>query len=188
MEWLPDSGCMEHVTPVKSDLHNYRRFDPPGKAEITDGKFITIKGQGTVVGNLLLPDNTKFSRDIRRVLYVPEVSKWLFSLIAAGQMDNKSKTMRWGTIISQNGILFIIGKPHGNKLHYFDMELTQSVLEVLNMVITTVSCDYTLWHKRMGHAHQCMIKNLAENTEGGPDNVTAAPSKICKGCEKGKSK
>ena len=46
----------------------------------------------------------------------------------------------------------------------------------------------TLCHRRMRHAHQQVIKNLADNTKGGPDMVTEAPSKICKGCEKGKSK
>ena len=82
VEWLLDSGCTEHVTPVKSDLQNYREFNPLGVAEIADGKFITIKGQGSVIGHSLLPDNTKLSMDIRKVLYIPKVTKWLFSLIA----------------------------------------------------------------------------------------------------------
>ena len=74
---------MEHVTPVKSDLQNYRELNPPGVTEIANGKFINIKGQGSVIGHLLLSDNTKFSMDIRKVLYIPKASKWLFSLIAA---------------------------------------------------------------------------------------------------------
>ena len=154
-EWLLDSGCTKHVTPGWSCLHNYKESNPPGKAEITDRKFITIKGQGTVIGYSLLPDNTKFSMDIRRVLYVPEVSKQLFLLIATGQMDNKSETMRWGTIVSQNGTPFIIGEPHGNKFHYFNLELVRSINEIPNAVITTLSCDYTLWHRRMGHTPAC---------------------------------
>ena len=78
VEWLLDSGCTEHVTPVQSDLHNYKEYDPLGKVEITDGKFITIKGQGNMIGHSILPDKTKFSLEIRRVLYVPDVSKQLF--------------------------------------------------------------------------------------------------------------
>ena len=49
VEWLLDSGCTEHITPVRSNLHNYKEYDPPGKAEITGGKFITIKGQGNII-------------------------------------------------------------------------------------------------------------------------------------------
>ena len=100
VEWLLDSGCMEHLTPVHSDLHNYKEYRTPGKAEIADGKFVTIKGQGNVIGHSLLPDKTKLSIEIRRVLYIPEASKWLFSLIAARCLDNKSETTRWGTIVS----------------------------------------------------------------------------------------
>ena len=82
--------------------------------------------------------------EIRRVLYIPDVSKWLCLLIAARHLDNKSKTMRWGTIVSQNGIPFIIREPHKNKLQYFDFELARSLDEIPNAVITTISCDYTL--------------------------------------------
>ena len=40
----------------------------------------------------------------------------------------------------------------------------------------------------MGHAHQCMIKHLNNNTEGDPNQTTIAPMGACEGCEKGKSK
>ena len=40
----------------------------------------------------------------------------------------------------------------------------------------------------MGHTHQCMIKHLAKNTEGGPNQTTKAPPETCEGWEKGKSK
>ena len=169
VEWLLDSGCTEHVTPVQSELHNYSEYNPPGKAEITDGKFITIKGQGNIIGHSLLPDNMKLSMEIRRVLYIPDVSKRLFSLITTGRLDHKSETMRWGTIVFQNDIPFIIREPCENKLHYFNFELVRSTDEIPNMVITTISCDYTLWHRRLGHANQHVIHNLADNTEGSPE-------------------
>ena len=114
----------------------------------------------------------------------PKASKQLFSLIATTQMDNKCETT-WGTTISQNRIPFIVRKPHGNKLHYFDLQLAKSTHDVMNVVISTLSCDYTLWHRRMGHANQHMIKNLTDHTEGCPDNITGTPSKTCESCEKG---
>ena len=43
-----------------------------------------------------------------------------------------------------------------------------------------------LWHRRMGHAHQCIIKHLRKNTDGGPHQTTKAPTSTCEGCEKGK--
>ena len=47
---------------------------------------------------------------------------------------------------------------------------------------------WTLWHRRLRHAHQCVIKHLRKKTEGGPHQTTNAPTGACEGCEKGKSK
>ena len=126
--------------------------------------------------------------EIRKVLHIPDASKQLFSLIMAGWMNNKSETTRWGIIVSQNGTPFIIRELHGNKLHYFNFELAGSIYEIPNAVITTISCDYTLWHRRMGHTHQCVICNLRNNMEGAPETITSATTCVCEGCERGKSK
>ena len=48
--------------------------------------------------------------------------------------------------------------------------------------------DYTLWHRKMGHTYQHVIKHLGENTEGSPHQTTEALNSACEGCEKGKSK
>ena len=36
--------------------------------------------------------------------------------------------------------------------------------------------------------HQCVIKHLEKNMEGGPHQTTEAPHRACEGCKKGKSK
>ena len=48
--------------------------------------------------------------------------------------------------------------------------------------------DYTLWHRRMEHAHQCVIKHLSKHTEGSPNQIAIAPTGACEGCKKGKFK
>ena len=40
----------------------------------------------------------------------------------------------------------------------------------------------------MRHAHQCIIKHLGENKDGGSYQTTEAPIGACEGCRKGKSK
>ena len=67
------------------------------------------------------------------------------------------------------------------------MVLTKNQEEVLRANIATLS-DYTLWHRRMGHTHQHVIKHLGKNTEGGPHQTTKVPHGACEGCKKGKSK
>ena len=67
------------------------------------------------------------------------------------------------------------------------MVLAKNLSKIPRAVIAMLS-DYTLWHQRMGHAHQCMIKHLGRNTTGGPHHTTEAPNGVCEGCKKGKSK
>ena len=96
-----------------------------------------------------------------------------------------SETTGTGTTVSKNGTPYIIGCPTRGKLHVFQMDLVQK--KIPGAIIATLS-DYTLWHRRMGHAHQHVIKHLNKNTEGGPNQTTNPPSGICEGCEMGKSK
>ena len=186
VEWFLDSGCTDHITPRKSDFIQYRELGQLHKAEITDGKYLRIEGYGTIIRHSKMPNGNE-SLKIQIVLYVPEVNKWLFSLIAARQHGSMSQTTKEGTTVSQNGTLFIIGTPKLGKLHSFDMVLAKNPDEVPRVIIATLS-DYTLWHRRMGHAHQCVIKHLRKNMEGGPHQTTKAPHRACEGCEKGKSK
>ena len=157
VEWFLDSGCTDHITPRKSDFIQYRELGQQHKAEIADRKYLTIEGLGMVVGYRILP-HKKESLQIRNVLYVPQANKQLFSLIATGQHGSISQTTKEGTTISQNGTPFIIGTPKSGKLHSFDMVLTKKLSEVPRAIIATLS-DYTLWHQRMGHAHQRVIKH-----------------------------
>ena len=104
-------------------------------------------------------DGTHTSMQIGQALYVPEANKWLYSLIATGQCNCMSTTMKQGTIVTQNGTLFIIGTPKSGRLHTFDMVLIKNQNEVPQAIIAMLS-DYTLWHRKMGDAHQHIIKYL----------------------------
>ena len=186
VEWFLDSGCTDHITPRKSDFVQYRELGQQHKAEITDGKYHTIEGFGTVIGCSIMPHG-KESLQIRNILYMPEANKHLFSLIATGQRGNVSQTTIEGTTVSQNGTPSIISTPKLGKLHSFDMVLAKNWSKVPRAIIAMLS-DYTLWHREMGHAHQHVIKHLGNNTEGGHHETTDAPHGACEGCEKGKCK
>ena len=98
-----------------------------------------------------------------------------------------SQTTKKGTTVSKNGKPYIVGLPKSGRLHSFDMALIKNKNEIPRAIIATIS-DYTLWHRRMQHAHQHVIKHLSKNTEGGPHQTTDTPPGACEGCEKGKSK
>ena len=145
VEWFLDSGCTDHITPRKSDFVQYRELGQSHKAEIADGKYLTIEGYGTVIGHRKMPHKNE-SLQIRNVLYVPDVNKQLFFLITTGQHGSMSQTTKEGTMVSQNGTPFIIGTPKSGKLHSFDMILAKNPSEIPRAIIATLS-DYTLWHR-----------------------------------------
>ena len=145
VEWFLDSGCTDHITPRKSDFIQYRELGQQHNTEITDGKYLTIEGFGTVIGYSIMPHKRE-SMQIRNVLYVPEANKRLFSLIAVGQHGSISQTTNQGTPVSQNGTPFIIGTSKSWKLHSFDMVLAKNPSTVPRAIIATLS-DYTLWHE-----------------------------------------
>ena len=186
VEWCLDSGCTDHITPNKSDFIQYWELGQASKAEIADGKYLKIEGYGTVIGYSIMP-NKMVSLQIQNVLYVPEANKWLFLLIAARQHESMSQTMSKGTTISLNGKPYIVRLPKSGRLHSFNMELIKNKNEIPRAIIATIS-DYTLWHRRMGHAHEHVIKHLRKHTEGGAHQITNAPQGACEGCKKGKSK
>ena len=74
VEWFLDSGCTDHITPRKSDFVQYRELGQLHKAEIVDGKYLTIEGYGTVIGHSKMPHGHE-SLQIQNVLYIPEVNK-----------------------------------------------------------------------------------------------------------------
>ena len=186
VEFFLDSGCTDHITPRKSDFIQYRELGQASKAEIADGKHLTIEGYGTIIGHSIML-NQSASLQIQNVLYIPEANKWHFLLIAARQCGSLSQTTNKGTAVSKNGTPYIVSLPKSQKLHSFDMVLVKNKTEIPLAIIGILS-DYTLWHRRMGHIHQCMIKHLRKNTEGGPHQTNKAPHGACEGCEKGKSK
>ena len=125
VEWFVDSGCTDHITPRKSDFIQYRELGQLHKAEIADGKYLKIEGFGTIIRHSKMPNSNK-SLQIRNMLYVPEVNKGLFSLIATRQHGSMSQTTKEGTMVSQNGTPFIIGTPKSGKLHSFDIILAKT--------------------------------------------------------------
>ena len=96
------------------------------------------------------------------MLYVPQANKWLFSLIVTGQQGSMSQTTNKGTTVSKNGTPYIVGLPKTGKFHSFNMVLIKNKNEIPQAIIATLS-DYTLWHRRMEHAHRHVIKHLGKS-------------------------
>ena len=53
-------------------------------------------------------------------------------------------------------------------------------------MIITISSDYTIWHRRLGHANHRVIPQLHKHVSGVPDNLILHLITTRDGCEKGK--
>lgn len=76
-EWLLDSGASHHMTARHDIFTTYEKFDIPTKIELGNDSAIYAEGKGTIRMNLFNQATTGILTD---VLYVPEVSKNLFSV------------------------------------------------------------------------------------------------------------
>jgi hypothetical protein len=69
--WLIDSGCSQHMTPVRDDLIQYEACD--ALVSMANGAVVHVKHCGSVkicLNDINDPSNTKFVQ-IEKVLYVP---------------------------------------------------------------------------------------------------------------------
>ena len=56
VEWFLDSGCIDHITPRKSNFIQYRELGQAYNTEIANGKYLKIEGYGTVIGHRIMLD------------------------------------------------------------------------------------------------------------------------------------
>ena len=59
---------------------------------------------------------------------------------------------------------------------------------MLSLVSAINISQSNLWHQRLAHVNYEIIRALPTETTSGPDQKLQLPSKVCDGCEKGKSK
>ena len=137
----------------------------------TDGKHIDIK--------------------LDNVLYVPNASGRFYSTGAATQKGCEAhETRLTNKIYSSDGTLLIEGtRKQATGLCYFNAQILQGDKSNVPVKLSAINISQSdLWHQRLAHANYEVIRALLTQTIGGPDQKLQLPSKVCDGCEKGKSK
>ena len=123
-----------------------------------------------VIGQSIMP-NSNEKLNIQCMLFVPRASKWIYLLKAAGQCKCQSKTMKEGTIMTQNGTPIIIGKLKSNHLHYFELALSKQLGKVPWVIITMLSDYMYLMAQKDGtHSSTCDKTSQWEHRRWPPPN------------------
>ena len=186
-----DSGCNRHVTSHLKDYVSYQQFSKPGSAEIANKEELLILGMGKVIIKHIHTDGKHINIRLDNVLYVPNASGHFYSTGAATQKGCEARETRLtNKIYSSDGTLLIEGTcKQATGLCYFNAQILQGDETNVPVKLSAINISQSdLWHQRLAHANYEVIRALPTETTGGPDQKLQLPSKVCDGCEKGKSK
>ena len=134
-----DSGASSHMT---KDIGHFKTFSADrGTIEIANGEFIHYTGKGTVMVNCELPDGSLSLLHLNNVLFVPMLSKSLFSWPVARNLGFCLEGNKLGTFLKRkDGSLVLFAEAVGK------MEF---VKERIESAFSVKSFEH--WHAAFGH-------------------------------------
>lgn len=92
--WAVDSGATPHIRNDKAKFANLiERHE--GGVSVADDNMAAFKGVGTIVEEVILTDKNTSHTEIRNALYVPDMSKNLFSV----PQIIKHGTFKWSLMV-----------------------------------------------------------------------------------------
>ena len=143
------------MSPVKSELKNYKKFDTPMNVNLADESVVLSYGSGDVDMQLFDEYSDPVSVVIKDVLFVPKLQKKLLSITS---MTKKDAAIQFGgkfCTLFMNEKKYLLGHQHGKlwKLNCPDVSCFN--------VSSNVS-SLELWHLRLGHLNCKDVKLLFE--------------------------
>lgn len=171
-DFVVDSGSSSHMV---NDIKLFKEIQQTTSEIAVAKKSESMNAQG--IGEVKTEDCT-----LKKVLYVPELSKNLLSVNSITQNGGEVKFTKNAVKVYKDNIKVLEGNKEDNGLYV--IKLKQENLE--HAMVTTMSAN--VWHRRMGHLGRENLKKLENLVDGMVLNKEDLKQQngLCEICLKGK--
>ena len=182
--WYTDSGASDHFSPHKELFESFHELEKSTIIETAEGNAVgTATGKITIT--VLGENDDEIELQLNNVIYAPNMSSNLFSLMAAYDLGYETRiTPGYGLRILHKDTL--VAKTVREKGGLFRLMTTKTYAKLAKVTETTTpELDVNTWHRQLVPLSEDNIWKLAKLVEGLKIKVRTQVG-VCGACLEGK--
>ena len=155
--WIIDSGATSHMTPIRSYLNDYIKYEQPKEIMMGTGLIAEALGEGKVHYS-----SGEFSGRLNSVLYVPKLQENLLSLCKATSLGYSVEFTGGEVRFKEDESIKLVGFQAEKNLYVVELKPRQPFPDE-DSQIALLTASLNDWHKRLGHIGQDAVIQLAKS-------------------------